>query len=409
MAQGPPTPPRTLPGVSPTSTPPTAAAETPLNRFDPLTAFPAQTQNAVRSVLLGADWMTKQNQPQGRFLFGYNPALREPLMGDHDLKQARGALALAQAAKFSGDEKAGTIASQAILTLLASSRIDPTDKNCRVPVHSSLICNRVGFAAILALAIYELPSADAKLIDEAERLCVFLQKQCKPDGSVHYTDGSTDVPTQIDLEGVNEYPGAALHAIMASNRVKPAAWKTEAAKKGMEYYRSVFRAKPNPLLAATMTPACAELYLQTKLAEAATTVFEMNDWVCGLQIPGNDPRTPQWAGGFRAVHDGRQTERAPGPETGLIVQSLSYACELTRQTPDLERYARYKVAAVDATQFLTGLQYLEVNTRHFETTFRVNMLIGGFHLSPTDGNLRIDATATAVSGLIRFLGSGAEK
>jgi hypothetical protein len=353
--------------------------------------------------------MTKQNQPQGRFLFGYNPALREPLMGDHDLKQARGALALAQAAKFSGDEKAATIASQAILTLLASSRIDPADTHCRVPVHSSLTCNRVGFAAILALAIYELPSADAKLIDEAERLCVFLQKQCKPDGSVHYTDGQTDVPAQIDPAGMNEYPGAALHAIMAGNRVKPAAWKTEAAKKGMEYYRAAFRAKPSPLLAATLTPACAELYLQTKLAEAATTAFEMNDWLCGLQIPGNDPRTPQWAGGFRAVSDGRQIEIPPGVETGLILQSLSCACELTRQTPDLERYARYKTAAVDATQFLTGLQYAEVNTRHFETSFRVSMLIGGFHLSPTDGNLRIDATATAVSGLIRFLGSGAEK
>jgi hypothetical protein len=37
------------------------------------------------------------------------------------------------------------------------------------------------------------------------------------------------------------------------------------------------------------------------------------------------------------------------------------------------------------------------------------MLIGGFHLSPTDGNLRIDATGTAVTGLLRFLSSGAEK
>ena len=73
-----------------------------------------------------------------------------------------------QAAKFSGDEKQAAMASQSILTLLAATRVDPADTNCRVPVHSSLVCNRVGFAAVVALAIYELPAADAKLIAEAE-------------------------------------------------------------------------------------------------------------------------------------------------------------------------------------------------------------------------------------------------
>ena len=60
-------------------------------------------------------------------------------------------------------------------------------------------------------------------------------------------------------------------------------------------------------------------------------------------------------------------------------------------------------------QFLAGLQYTEGNTRHFENGFRANTLIGGFYLSPTDGNLRIDSTATAVRGLLRFLSCGAEK
>jgi len=63
----------------------------------------------------------------------------------------------------------------------------------------------------------------------------------------------------------------------------------------------------------------------------------------------------------------------------------------------------------DTVQFLGGLQYLEANTRHFENAFRANMLIGGFHVSPADGNLRIDAAAAAISGQLRFLGSGAER
>ncbi len=385
-----------------------APQTTPLMAFERLSAFPQQTQDAVRAVLLGAKWMTRMNQVQGRFLFGYNPSLRQSLGGDHDLKQAQAAFALAKAAKFSGDEEQVVVASQAILAMLAATRIEPSDPTCRVPVHSPLVCNRVGFAATVALAIYELPGADPKLVDEAERLCEFLHKQCRSDGSVDYVGGGADA-TKVDPAGVNEHPAVALHAILAGNRVRPAAWKIEVAKKGLEHYRGIFRAKPHPAMVGSLTPAAVELALQTKASEASAIVFEMNDWLCNLQIPGNDPRNPQWAGGFRPVVDGQQTDSPPGPETGVYVQSLALACKLTRLTPDLDRYTRYKAATTDAVRFLTGLQYLDMNTGHFELTFRAQMLMGGFHLSPVDGNLRIDATALAVSGLVEFLGSGAEK
>lgn len=411
-----PAPPRPLPGVAatpvtpqPQPQPARQAAEIPLNQFEPLSAYPHQTQTAVRSVLLAGNWMTRMNQSQGRFMYGYDPALRQALPGDHDLRQARGALGLAQAARFTGDEKQTAIASQAVLTLLAATRPDPADANCRVPVHASVMCNRVGFAATVALAIYELPAADARLLAEAEKLCEFLRRQCRPDGSVQYIDNPADDATKIDPEGMNEYPGLALQAIATSNRVKPVAWKADVVKKGAEHYRAAFRASPHPLLAATLVPALAELYVQTKLPEAAAGVYELTDWLCGMQIAGNDPRVPQWAGAFRGVAGGRVSDAAPGPETGLSVQCLACACVVTRLTPDLDRHARYKTAVMDAVQFLTGLQYGEGNTRHFETTFRANMLIGGFHVSPLDGDLRIDATGTAVTGLVRFLGSGAEK
>jgi hypothetical protein len=103
------------------------------------------------------------NQSHGRFLPGYMPAVRQPMTGDDDLMQARATLALAQGARFSGDERQTAVAAQAILTLLASTKIDPADPECRVPMHAGM-CNRVGFASILELAIYELPGTDEKLI-----------------------------------------------------------------------------------------------------------------------------------------------------------------------------------------------------------------------------------------------------
>ncbi|MDB5313468.1 MAG: hypothetical protein JWO38_7670, partial [Gemmataceae bacterium] len=384
-------------------------AEAPLARFEPLAAYPNTTQVAVRAVLLGSAWLTRMNQAQGRFLPGYRPALRQPTDGDHDLKQARAALALAQAAKFSGDDRQAVVAGQAILALLTVTRVDPADPNSRVPIRSSLTCNRVGFAAVLALAIYELPAADEKLLAEAERLCEFLRKQLRPDGSVHYADGPDDAPTKVDPAGVTEYPGAALHALAAGNRVRPAPWKPDAVKKGVAYYRAWFKANPHPMLAATLTPAFTELYLQTRSADAAAGVFELNDWLVGLQYAATDPQHPMWAGGFKGWANGQPVEAEPGYECGAYLQSLACAYHLTRLDTDLTRAARYRQCTLDAAQFLTGLQYLETNTRHFENTFRANVLIGGFFLSTTDGNLRIDASAWAVTGLLRFLSSGAER
>ena len=396
-------------GGSPTPSAPRGAPnETLLAKFEPLVAYPSVTQFSVRGVLLGSAWMAKMHQPHGRFVPGYNPALRQPLSGEHDLKQAQCALAMAQAARFAGDAKQTAQASQAILALLAATKADPADANCRVPVHLSLVCNRVGFAGTLSLAIYELPGAGEKLIDDAERLVAFLRTRLRADGSVHYTDGPDDVPAQIDPTGINEYPGCALQAIAVSNRVRPAEWKKEAVKRGVAHYLAAFKAKPHPMLAATVTPAASELYLQTKSAELASAAFEMNDWLCGMQIGLTDQRTPQWAGGFRTVVNGQAANDPPeAAATGALAESLACAYQLTHATGDLARSKKYQAAVTGAAEFLCRLQFLESNTRHFENGYRVNMLIGAFHLSPADGNLRTESTARAVSGLVRFLASGA--
>jgi hypothetical protein len=376
---------------------PAQPVETPLAHFSTLEAFPTYIQSSVRSVLHGANWLTRMHQPNGRCLLGLNPALRQPLPGENDLYQARAALAMARAARFAADEKMGAMAAQSILALLTATRVSETEPGCRVPVNAT--GGKIAMAATLALAIMELPQADARLLLQAEELCEYLHRQCRADGSV---GSGTGTDAQGDPDNIREYPGVALHAIMLGNRFKPAPWKSETVKKGLEYYRALFRSKPNVMLGATLTPAAAELYLQTRNADVVATVYELNDWICRVQIQGNDPRLANWAGAFRLD----QSDATAGPETGLILEGLSYASQVCRLTPDLDRHTRYRNAATEATQFLITVQYLESNTRHFENTFRSNMLIGGFHLSPLDGNIRLDATATAVSGLLRYLQTG---
>lgn len=384
--------------------------DVPLAKFEPLTAFPVGTQFAVAGVVRGSTWISKVQQPNGRFVHGYNPALRQPLAGDHDLKQARAALALAQSAKFVGDDKLAATANQAVLTLLAATKVPADTPNCRVPVNASIVCNRVGFAATLALAIYELPAPGAKLLEDAERLCEFIRRTLRTDGSVHYTDGANDVPTQVDPAGANEYPGLALQALAVSNRHAPAEWKKDAVKRGVTHYHLRFRTNPHPLLAATVLPAAAELYSQTKLNDMSSAGFELGDWLIAQQVGPTDAKLPQGAGGFRTYANGKPTDEQPtATDTGLCVQGLACAFRLSQLAADTTREGKYKASLLGAVEFLCGLQFVETNTRHFENTFRANVLIGGFHHTPTDGTLYTDGTATAVSGLLQFLGSGAEK
>lgn len=353
------------------------AAAAPLAGFEPLAAFPHTTQAALRSTLLASGWLTRANQANGRFQYGYLPALRQPMEGEDDGAQAAAALALARTARFTGDERTAVVAGQAILSLLASTRPPRTTPPA--------------VAATLALAIYELPQVDEKLAAEAERLCGTLRPAA-------------------DAGWPADSAGTAMRAVAASHRSKPEPWKAELLTKAATQSTAAFKSAPSLQLAAALIPALAEVAVQTQSADAAAAAFELTDWLLALQYTAADARHPLRAGGFKGFAGGQPVDAPPAAaDTGRCLEAVAAAYQLNRQAADLGRATRYRQAAHDAAQYLCGLQYAEANTRHFENAFRANVLIGGFYLSPADGNLRLDASAAAVSGLVRFLTCGAER
>lgn len=164
-----------------------------------------------------------------------------------------------------------------------------------------------------------------------------------------------------------------------------------------------------------MTAACTEGYLATKDKAFAEFALEMNDWLCGLQYPDlPDSKQPvwqpAWRGGFKSIVKGNIELSPPNIQTAACTQSLADACRLLRQmpSPDLQRYERYRMTLVRSLQFVGSLQFTEANTFHITAKYR-SMLVGGFHPSEFDGNLRVDRTAIAASAYIQFLASGADR
>jgi hypothetical protein len=328
---------------------------------------------------------------------GLLPAVKLPLEKDNDFYQAQAALAVCRAARFTGDDKLHVVAQQSVLSLLALTKDDPADNARKIITAKPVYC-QLGFAAVLAMAIHELPGADANTIGEAQKLCAYVRSHCQSDGSIIWKEK----PEDTDLH--NLYPGLALQALAVCYRANPNPATKDVLTRGLSYYRSAFRKQPHPVLAGTVIPAAVDHALTTPDREVIGMVFEMADWLCANQLGKAHTQQILWVGGFRSGIDSE-----PSYDTAYAARGLASAVQLIRQQePDVTRYVKYRQALVDAIGFVRGLQFTLDNSDHFEGKFRSHYLIGGVRLSPSDGTLRIDATATAVSAYLRFLESGAE-
>lgn len=364
------------------------------------TGLPPLQQQMYLCAQRGGDWLRRANRPDGRFLSGYVPALKTPLEGDHYLRQAGAAFALARLATFLGDERSIAVARQALLTLLLDTVLDPDDANIRHTSLPALVVNRLGAAALLVMGINELPDPGEDLLQQSEQLCAFLRKQQAADGSLTCADAG--MQSDVDPEAINFYPGEALYALLRSQRYRPAPWKIEAVRKAAPFYLAWWRGHQNPAFVPWQTAAWVDAYMLTKEQRFADFVYEMNDWLGRLQYQQIDPRHPLWIGGFMEWTDNKAVSAAPNVLSACYAEGLAEAWRLSRETGDSARQQRYREALERSLQFLTTLQYTEGNTQHFADWYRP-ALLGAFHASHQDGNVRLDYAQHALCALVQYM------
>jgi len=348
----------------------------------------------------GADWLQRANGPDGRFLYGYVPSLRTPLEGNDFLAQAGAAFAIARASHAFQDERFAAIARQALLTLLLDTVTDPDDENVRCTRLPSELLDRVAAAGMLTMAIHELPEPSKDLLEQSDGLCLYLRRQQRPDGS--FTSVDKNRKDVVDGRTSEIHAGAALYGLIRSQRHLPAAWKVESVRNARRFYMASWHKNKTMEFVPWHTAAYTEAYLQTKDKTFADSVFEMNDWLCAQQFERFNLPTPQWTGGFKRFREGKELRGAPDMETAKYAMSLADACRTARQAGDVTRWQRYRSALEMSLQFVTTHQYTDANTQHFAELYRP-VLVGAFHPSQQDGNLRLDCTQYAVAALAHYV------
>ena len=132
--------------------------------------LPRLQKQMFLSLEQGSDWLRRANRADGRFVYGLLPDLKSALEGDHYLRQVGAAYALARAASLLGEGRYAAVARQAILTFLLDTTIDPKDPQARYTTLPLMAVNRLGAAALLVLAINELPSPGDDLLEQSEQL-----------------------------------------------------------------------------------------------------------------------------------------------------------------------------------------------------------------------------------------------
>ncbi len=248
-----------------------------------------------------------------------------------------------------------------------------------------------------------LPTPAADVLDKADQMCNTIQRRQQADGSLKRLTTLVQASEASDHDdAAHARAGEALNALMQSQQQRPAPWKLEVVRKALPYYQASWRAKKNLVMVPAHTAAYTEAYLATTDKAFADFVFEMNDWLCGFQVQQPDQRHTHWDGGFMACVDGKPMPTQPTVVSAAYAESLAEAARAARQAGDVARWERYQAAVQRCSRFLMTLQYSEANSQHFTDWYRP-IILGGFHASQSDGNIRLETTQQPVCAMIAYL------
>ncbi|MEZ6139711.1 MAG: hypothetical protein R3B84_03985 [Zavarzinella sp.] len=380
-------------GVAPISDPKIAAPAAPTNTRRFVGSFPTDSQNLnpITTQLLHACrrsfvWLGKDEifQVSGQFIPGINLSLGIPTQDDHFHQQATAAWALARAARCTGEQRFHALASQAILAQLGSTTLNNQGgrSTLQIPITQ---CDPIGSAALLALAIAELPNPSTDLQARAVELTRFLAASSRGDGRICCDPNAPATVTEA------EFAFLAYQAMLVSFDGKDTQLLVNL-KKALEYYEKAVTGR-TLVYYARMSAACSLAGLWVRDETIQNAVFRAADAVITQQYASSRDRD-HWAGGFTSEWENLHSPPTISSAEGAKV--LIHACQVIRQMerPDLEKYQHYQKRLIWSLQFVTyRLQYTESDTLHFDASFRPKV-VGAFRPGLQGGSLRTTDTAS---------------
>jgi hypothetical protein len=251
---------------------------------------------------------------------------------------------------------------------------------------------RLGAMALAALAIVESPFRA-----EFERYETGLRKTTehmqKPDGSFYSFFGSESGDNQ------NFYPGETLllWATLWDQTQDPALW--ERIEKAWRYYKPWHLQNRNPAFIPWHTQAYVRILKRREYPELRDWVFEMNDWLLGMQ-QWDSVDYPDQLGRF---HDPNRPQFGPphASSTGVYLEGLIDAYRLAVASKDEARGKSYRLAILRGLRALMQIQYVDGVDMFYIA--RRDRVLGGLRTTEYDNRIRVDNVQHSLMGIQRIV------
>jgi hypothetical protein len=254
---------------------------------------------------------------------------------------------------------------------------------------------KLGAVALAALAIVEHPQR-AEFADEEAALRRTVDVLWQDDGSFRTFYRPPD-----RNDNQNFYPGEALVLWSALYKESRDPALLERIMASFRYYRTwhLDERNRNPAFVPWHTQVYYQVWRITTDAELRDFIFEMNDWLLGMQqwdgvaypdLQGRfyDPARPQ----FGVPH---------ASSTGVYLEGLIDAYRLAVAVGDAGRAEQYRLAIHRGLRSAMQLQFVDaVDLYYVQEPDRV---LGGIRTNPYDNEIRVDNVQHNLMGVLNVL------
>lgn len=251
---------------------------------------------------------------------------------------------------------------------------------------------KLGSAAIALMSV--IRHDNNAFEDEKEKMAGFIRQLQLDSGRFR----TFYLPEGVDINH-NYYPGEAMLAMMLLYEESGDESIIPFVERSSAYYQKFFRNSSNPAFVPWQSMAHYHLYRATGKKEYAEFIFEMNDFLVGMQQLdcSEDNRA------YGRFYDPMHPEYGPphSSSTGVYAESLAYAYELAKELGDSERAIIYRDSMLLGIRSLMQLQYSEQNMWGY--TGEMPKVLGGIRKTYDNSEMRIDNTQHAVMAIAKAL------
>ena len=344
-------------------------------------------KNIEDSLELAGQWMVNSQNNDGSLKYKYLPDKDEYPDQNNMIRQFMGTIALAEMYGFNRDENYKQSFEKNLKYNLNNYYQEEGDIGYIYYNNMS----KLGSAAFALISVLDFDGNEYALQKKKiENFIFFMHNSTNGRFRTFY------LPAGID-RNQNFYPGEAMLALMIDYEQTKDEKYLSVAESSFDYYADFFRKEKNPAFVPWHTMANYKLFKATGDKKYADFVFEMNDFLVGIQNKecGKEPYT------LGRFFDPERSEYGPphASSTAVYVEGLTYAYKLAKELGDNERAAKYKGAVLLGARSLMQLQFKEGNKK----------VLGGIRKTIDNNELRIDNTQHTVMAFIQILNSFDDK